>query len=196
MTRARLARIALLALVACGAPPRTPGDVVAVYFATLGRDPIRSLPLTTENFHRAHGLSIVTTSEARAWRGGAQLPDAAAPERVDRAQVAWLAIQNRADFARIAGELVATPLSTEEAGDVATVAVTVAPAHAPPFRQIFRLTREAPDSAWRIDGIEQSGVEPGSEAAAFVAHPSEAARRGIERRLRSPAQLPRRGGPR
>jgi hypothetical protein len=193
--RAGLAGFAALALAACGAQPLASGDVVAVYFASLGRDPMRSLPITTEAFHRAHGLALVTTSEARAWRGGAQLaakpsgPDGiAAPEPVDRAQVAWLAIQDRDEFARVASELVATPTDVQEAGDVATVTVTVAPARAEPFLQTFRLTREAPGSCWRIDAIAQSGVGPGNEVAAFVAHPTEPARRAIAERMRPALQ--------
>ncbi len=193
--RAGLAAIALLALVACGAQPRTPDAVVSAYFATLGRDPIRSLPLTTEAFHRAHGLSIVTTSEARAWRGGAELAakpsdphGIAAPERIDRAQVAWLAIQNRADFARVASGLVATQKDVQESDEVATVTVAVTHAQAAPFLQIFRLLRESPDSSWRIDAIDQSGVGPDNDVAAFVAHPTEQARRAIGLRVRPPVQ--------
>jgi hypothetical protein len=188
VTRAELAGVALLVLVACGTQPRTPGDVVAAYFATLGRDPIRSLALTTEAFHHAHGLSTVTTSEARDWRGGAEFTPTAEPERIDRAQVAWLAIQGRDDFARIASGLVATPVNSEVEGDTATMVVSIEPAHAPPFRQTFRLTREGSESPWRIVGIEQSGVEVASETAAFVAYPAESTRRAIQRRVRHPAQ--------
>ena len=194
MKRTGLAAFALLALAACGGQSRTPGDVVALYFASLGRDPMRSLPITTEAFHRAHGLGPVTTSEARAWRGGAQIakpsgPDRiAAPERVDRAQLAWLAIQNRGEFARVASELVATPKDVQDAGAIATVTVTVARGQAEPFLQSFRLIREAPASGWRIDAIAQSGVGPGNEVAAFVAHPTEPVRRAIAERVRPPAQ--------
>jgi len=185
--RAGLVAFAVLALAACGGQPRTPGDVVALYFASLGRDPMRSLPITTEAFHRAHGLGPVTTAEARAWRGGAQI-EIAAPERVDRAQLAWLAIQNRGEFARVASELVATPKDVQEAGEVATVTVTVARGRAEPFQQSFRLIREAPASGWRIDAITQSGVGPDNEVAAFVAHPTEPVRRAIAERVRPPAQ--------
>jgi hypothetical protein len=179
--RAAIAAIVVVTL-GCGAPAPAPGDVVARYFASLGRDPIRSLPLTTDAFHREHGLGIVTTSEARAWRGGE--PIAVAPSvRVDRAQVAWLAIQNRAEFARLVRELVVAPEDARVDGDLATVAVAVAPPQGPSFVQTFRLTRADPRSAWRIDAIEQSGVARDNELFAFVAHPTEPARRALERRV-------------
>lgn len=166
--RALRAAFAFVLLAACGAPPSTPSDVVAAYFADLGRDPIRMLPLTTDAYHSAHGLWIVASGEPR----------------VDRNQVAWLAIQNRADFEQLARGLVATPRDASEQGDVASVAVRVAPAKGPAFVQRFQLVRAGPTAAWRIDAVEQSGVDRGNAMAAFVAHPTEIARRALEQALR------------
>lgn len=180
--RAVLAAIALV-ISGCGAPTSAPGDVVARYFAIIGRDPIRSLPLTTDAFHREHGLGLVTTSEARAWRGGEQV-SVAPSVRVDRAQVAWLAIQNRAEFAQYASRLALAPHDVVQTGDAATIAVDVTPPKGPAFVQTFHLVRSEPDSAWRIDSIEQSGVTPENQVWAFVAHPSETARRAIEQRVK------------
>jgi len=182
--RALLAAFALLVFAACGAAPRTPIEVVGAYFADLGHDPIRSLALTTEGFHGAHGLSLVTKAEAHAWPAGAPSDAPTTPERVDRSQVAWLVIQNRAGFESIARGLVTTPGEVSEQGDVAAVAVTVAPAKGVPFVQRFQLVRAGPAAEWRIDSVEQSGVERGNAMAAFVAHPTESARRALERSLR------------
>jgi hypothetical protein len=185
LRRARGAALALVALAACGAPPRDPAAVVSAYFAALGRDPMRSLPITTDAFHRAHGLGLVTTSQARAWRGGAEV-HSVEHERVDRAQVAWLSIQGRGEFGRIARALSIHVGDVREAGDAAEVAVTVTPAQGRPFQQTFHLARADARAPWRIDAIEQSGVVPESAGAAFVAYPNEAARRAIERRVRPP----------
>jgi len=175
--RAAITTVALLVLGACSAPQTTPEEVVAHYFASLGRDPIRSLAITTDAFHRAHGLGIVTTSEARAWRAGAKVKPATA-DRIDHYQTAWLALQNRDQFTRAARGLVATPNGTEIGGALATVVVTVTPPQGTPFVQTFRLKRE--DEAWRVDGVEQSGVTRDNQISAFVAHPTEAARRALE----------------
>jgi hypothetical protein len=181
--RAAIAAVALLALGGCGAQPPAPADVVVRYFAIIGRDPMRSLPLTTDAFHREHGLGLVTTSEARAWRAGEQI--AVAPSvRVDRAQVAWLASQNRPEFARFASQLATAPRDLVQTGDAATIAVDVTPPKGPAFVQTFHLVRSGPDSAWRIDSVEQSGVTPENQVWAFVVHPSEAARRTIEQRVK------------
>jgi hypothetical protein len=181
--RAAIAAIALLAIGGCGAQAPAPGDVVARYFAIIGRDPMRSLPLTTDAFHREHGLGLVTTGEARAWRGGEQV--AVAPSvRVDRAQVAWLAIQNRAEFAQLASQLALAPRDVQQTGNAATLAVDVTPPKGPAFVQTFHLVRSDADSAWRIDSVEQSGVTPENQVWAFVVHPTEAARRAIGQRVR------------
>jgi hypothetical protein len=181
--RALLAVFALV-LATCSVAPRTPSDVVAAYFADLGHDPIRTLSLTTEAFHRAHGLSVVTTAAAQAWQAGAASEPVLTPERVDRSQVAWLAIQTRVEFERIARSLITTPGEVSEQGDLASVAVTIAPAKGPPFVQRFQLMREDPAAEWHIDAVEQSGVERGNAFAAFVAHPTESARRALEQTVR------------
>lgn len=181
--RAAITAIALLAIGGCGAQAPAPDDVVARYFAIIGRDPMRSLPLTTDAFHREHGLGLVTTGEPRALRGGQQV--AVTPTvRVDRAQVAWLAIQNRAEFAQLARQLTLAPRDVQQTGDAATIAVDVTPPKGPAFVQTFHLVRSDADSAWRIDSVEQSGVTPENQVWAFVVHPTEAARRAIEQRVR------------
>lgn len=183
MIRAAIAAIVLFVIGACGAQTPGPEDVVASYFASLGRDPIRSLPLTTDAFHRAHGIGLVTTSEAAAWRDGRQV-EVAASERIDKAQVAWLVIQNRSSFALLARGLVVMIEAAQVEGDRATVVVGVSPPQGAAFVQTFRLTREGADAAWRIDAIEQSGITRDNQMSAFVAHPTESARRALEASIR------------
>jgi len=189
--RAAIAAITLLAIGGCGAQTSAPGDVVARYFAIIGRDPMRSLPLTTDAFHREHGLGLVTTSDARAWLSGEQI--AVAPSvRVDRAQVAWLAIQNRTEFAQFASQLALAPRDAEQTGDAATIVVDVTPPKGPAFVQTFHLVRRNADSAWRIESVEQSGVTPENQIWAFVVHPTEATRLAIEQRLKPGGRTSRR----
>ncbi len=191
-----------LAAAACGAP-QTPAETVDRYFRFLARDPIRTLPLLSPTVHRAHGLHVVTTVEAAQWLegGGASGPAPAAsgaPGRLatrksdrpdatmalDRAQLAWLAVQPRPAFARLAKRLRVTRLGEERADDSSSVSVRVRIRDMPPFVQRFALTRRGPRAPWRIDAIEQEGVFAGNLLAAFVAYPTEATRLRLERSLR------------
>jgi len=169
-----------LALCAAGcARPASPTEVVAAYFAALGRDPIRTLPLLTPAFHEQHGLHAVTSAEARA--GGSGEAPRAGALAVDRFELGWLAVQSREGFRALRGLLAVTPVRDEITGDRAGVTVLVQAGAGPAFEQRFALAREAPGASWRIDSIEQSGVAPGAELAAFVAHPTEAERQRLER---------------
>jgi hypothetical protein len=175
--RALVAAFAALA-IGCGSPLATPSDVVRGYFDALARDPIRTLPLLTDAFHRRHALRVVTSADAE---GRPSEPTATALA-IDRHQLGWLAVQSRPELARLlAGE--ATQIDDDrERGDIASIAVRVAPREAPPFEQRFALVRSGPLGSWRIDAIEQSGVVPENEAAAFATYPNEAARRALAAR--------------
>jgi len=170
--RALLAALALL----CGCAPsqETPADVASAYFEALGSDPLRTLPLLTDTFHRRHGLRVATAADAQ--RGAAV--DAATPLALDRHQLGWLAIQSRPSLAQRVSELATQIGDTREDGARATVAVRVDPRDGPGFEQRFELVR-GDDGAWRIDAIEQLGVAPASAVAAFAAYPSEAGRRAL-----------------
>ena len=183
--------LALVALAACSDPaPTTPAEVVDAYFRHVGRDPIRTLPLLSPAFHAQHGLHVVTTAEARARQRRVLLPDVpaspdAAAARVplapDRLQLGWLALQRRPTFAARFESLRVEPIGEEVGAGVARVAVRVVPRGAPAFEQIFALSR-GDDRAWRIDGVAQRGLVDANRLDAYVAHPTEAARRALERR--------------
>jgi len=174
-------RAVLVALVcatcACSAPP----DFVAVtheYLLCIGRDPMRTLPLLTDGFHRRHGLHVATAAEARG-QGGAGPGDLA----LDRYQLGWLAVQSQPEMARVFGTTRRFMAGRSQAdGDRAWVALPIAPLDGPAFEQRFTLVRAGPDAPWRIDAIEQSGVVAENAAAAFAAYPNEAARRALAAR--------------
>lgn len=175
-----------LGLAACGTAEHTPAAVVESYFRCLARDPLRTLPLLTPEFHRRHALRVVTQAEAQAWVSRREAASPATPEpaepelSTDRFQLAWLSLQGRPEFARLARESAHSVLDVRESGDEAEVITRIEPRSAPPFEQRFRLLREAEGSAWRIDAVEQSGVESANATAAFVAYPNENARRALE----------------
>ncbi len=169
-------RAGLVALVcvasACSAPPDPAATVAHAYLVSVGRDPMRTLPLLTDAFHRRHGLHVATAGEAR---GQSRTPGDLA---VDRYQLGWLAAQSQPEMARGLGTTLAFGAGElHEEGDFAWIAVPIAPRDGPAFEQRFSLVRAGPDAPWRIDAIEQSGVVPANEAAAFAAYPNEAARR-------------------
>ena len=169
----------LLGAVGCGAPAATPIDVAQAYFRALARDPIRTLPLLTPEFHRRHGLRVATAADARAaaeHRAPAELPAALA---LDRQQLGWLVVQSRPEVAKIVAAFTTRLGDAHESGDTASVAMRVDPHEAPVFEQRFALVRDGTGAPWRIDAIEQVGVTPASAAAAFAAWPNEAARRAL-----------------
>jgi hypothetical protein len=148
--------------VACAGGARTPADVVGAYFRGVGRNPIATLPLTTDAFHERHGLQLAARSGAGA----------------DEARAAWLAVQSRPELLVMAQQLRTQVASATESGDTAVVLVQVATRAGIAFEQRFALVRDW-DGAWRIDAIEQSGVEEDDAIPAFVAYPNEAARRAL-----------------
>lgn len=169
MNRRALVVVALIAvaIAGCGATPNAPQDVVALYFRSLGRDPVRSAALVTPAFHARHGLRIQS-----AWTDTAS---AEQPFRLSGAELAWLGVQRRPEYFAYAPQL------TVSVGDVqsddglhAVVTSRVAGPGAPAFTQRFFLLRKQPDAEWLIDRIEQQDVVPANRTAAFVASPSRA----------------------
>jgi len=187
VTRSCVAVLTLLAL-ACGGAPDSPRGVVDAYFASLGRDPLRTLPLLSPAFHRQHDLHVVTTAEAlratsRRGTVGAN-PDPLPPQLApDRLQLAWLMLQVRPGFASELEAFAIEPRGEQTEGATVRVTVRVTPARGQAFDQIFSLTRDNA-GAWRIEGVEQRGVDPSNAIAAYVAHPTEAARKHLESSLR------------
>jgi hypothetical protein len=173
--RSRAARVlALLAVVGCGAAPDAPQDVVALYFRSLGRDPVRSAALVTPAFHASHGLRIKS-----AWTDGAS---EAQPFRLSGAELAWMGVQRRPEFFAYAPRLSVrvTEVRNDDA-EHAVVTTSVAGPGAPPFAQRFFLLRSGPGDPWRIDRIEQQELVAANKIAAFVANPSRADGRAMPR---------------
>jgi hypothetical protein len=171
-----------LLAIGCGAPgDETPTATVDAYFRDLARDPIRTLPLLTPGFHQQHGLGVVTAAEAQqlAHGGARNASDAIDAASVDRLQLGWLVVQSRDSFRAVRDRFIVTPGSATEDGANAVVLVHVQADGAAPFDQRFELSRGAADGAWRIESVEQQGVAAESLATAFVAHPSEIARRQL-----------------
>jgi hypothetical protein len=142
---------------------------------------MRTLSLLTQAFHVQHGLHVVSAAEARAL-GEMPRPrepaTAAADWSLDRLQMGWLEVQSRDGFRAMRDRLQVTLLDSIERGERASVVVRVQPRRGAAFEQRFELVR---DGAWRIDSVEQSGVAPDNELAAFVAHPTEGERQRLER---------------
>jgi hypothetical protein len=172
MRRAFVAVIALA--LGCAASHETPASVAQAYFDALESDPLRTLPLLTDEFHRRHGLRVATAADAQ--RGAAV--DPATPLALDRHQLGWLAILSRSGLAQRVSELATQIGDTRESGNRSTVAVRVDPRDGPGFEQRFELAR-GDDGIWRIDAIEQIGVARASATAAFAAYPNESARRAL-----------------
>jgi hypothetical protein len=124
---------------------------------------MRTLPITTDAFHRGHGLRLAARSGAGA----------------DEGRAAWLAVQSRRELITRARGLRTRIASADESGDTASVRVEVVPDRGARFEQRFALVRDGAAGAWRIDAIEQSGVGADNAAAAFVAYPSEVGRRRV-----------------
>jgi hypothetical protein len=163
------AAVVLLAgvLAACGAAPDAPQDVVALYFRSLGSDPVRSAALVTPAFHARHGLRIQS-----AWTDTAHATD---PFRLSSAELAWLGVQRRPEYLAYAPQL-SVAVTDVQGGDAqhAVVTTRVTAPGAPAFTQRFFLVRSTPGGAWSIDRIEQQGLVAANRIAAFVANPSRA----------------------
>lgn len=166
MTRPRVRGLFLAATLlgvgcASGAAP-TPTDVVGAYFRGIGRNPMATLPITTDAFHERHGLQLAARSGAGA----------------DEGRAAWLGIQSRPELMAEARELRTQVVSATQVGDTATVRMQVETRGDVAFEQRFALVRGA-DGGWRIDSIEQIGVAGDDAVPAFVAYPNETARRAL-----------------
>lgn len=160
--RAAIALACFLAL-ACGRGPATPDAAVERYFRALPRDPVRAYLLLDPAVHRAHGLRVPLSLALRPANGPPSLPGA---------QVGWLDLFKDPWLREQAGALAVEIDGVSATGDAASVRTRVRSAGVAGFEQVFRLRRDGSGASWRIVAIEQSGVGPGSESAAFAAAPS------------------------
>ena len=171
--------------IACGAPPPSAQETVQAYFHTLARDPLRNLDLLSPRFHRSHGLRPMTQAETERLLEDAEPLETPAeprdrPARVgssdeislDSARMAWLVVQMKPEYRRIASRLEPKWVHTKEAGDRAQVVVRVRGTRGPHFLQRFSLSRATPAAEWRIDRIVQQGVVAENLRSAVVAYPN------------------------
>lgn len=173
MRRLAFAGVLAFALVACG---RGPVETVDDYFRSLRDDPVRTLILTTEEFHERHGVRRVPPPRPGGGPG-AHAPKGAQEEAGEmraRAQLGWLLMIKMSTYRDLAGRLRVEHLSEALEGDRATVSTRVSAPGATPFLQTFRLRRSEWDGSWRIDEIVQDDVRIGSRAPAYAAYPSAA----------------------
>lgn len=184
MTRAALLLAACALALACGAPG-TPEETARAFLARVGRDPIGTLPLLSEDFHGRHALrhTMPGASETLLSRYAAPLPAEPAARRRElaAARLGWLILQ-RQETSRAHANVVGLE-RLEEAldGDRARVAFRIRLLDAPGFVQRFALVREGPGARWQIDAIEQEGVGAANVASAFALAPStELLRRAAE----------------
>ena len=184
MALKRIALAALALFAACAPAAQPPRDVVEAYFRTLGRDPVRTLRLVTPAFHEQHGVHVVTSAEAKRIQRESPASHAAAESiAIDRLELGWLIIQVRPRFAERLAEMQRTLLSEETLGDTSRIAVQLVPPAGRPFEQDFSLL-QGRDGRWRIDSISQRDVDATNGFEAFIAHPTDAARRRLEASLR------------
>ncbi len=187
-----------LAALACGAPPRGPVETVERYFDVLARDPMRTLALSSPEFHLSHGLAAWrredgSLSDSGSSPEGSQPPLPRQVEIEDR-RVGWINAQIAPHAVERVGELRVRVTGSEVAGDRARVTAEVRPLRGAAFVQRFELARDAgeagpgaPDAGrWRIVAIEQEGPVGGAwgHLARFAAYPNEALARSLPDRAR------------
>ncbi len=192
----RLLAVSALLCSACAQPEADPARVVTTYLRSLGGDPLRAIACVTATFPERTGLRLATSAEVLRWRErvreGAAAPAAPAPPATppspEEAQVSWLSVQVKPAFREALGRL-RWQVSGERRDDDrhATVTATIEPEAAPPFQQVFQLTRQDGSGPWRIDRVEQIGVGEANLAEAFVTNPTEELRRRLAERLGVPA---------
>lgn len=192
----RIVALVLAALLAGCARERAPDDVVRLYFASIGRDPIRAASLLTESFQLRHGLRHATSVQVADWKrrvhagehasSVSQRAAGSVARTRSEAEALWFATQIKDGYAQQAARLSVTPISTHTQDATAEVAVRISSPGVPSFVQRFFLAR-GPDARWRIDRIEQEGVTDASVADAFVAAPTDAMRRRLAAVLGVPA---------
>ena len=192
LLRASPVVLSLAACLACAPAPPDPVQVVERYFAWVGRDPVRVLPLLSDAYHRSHGLTVAKL-ENFSWghrtyidpeRATGANPDLAAVDAergIDGARFAWLMIQIAPNFQQLARQLEYQVVGSRVDGDRATVDVRIGRAIG--FRQRFELSRDPDVGRWRIDGATQEGVVRSTSYLAFIAMPAEPMMRYVSNAL-------------
>lgn len=170
--RRSIVALAALLCAACGPEARSPREAVQAYFASLREDPVRSLVLLEPELVSRAGFRITA--------GPLEGTEDPKLTRI-RAELAWLALVKMRQYRELAAGLAVevVPLSAVGPGGEAEVTARVAFLGAPPFFQRFTLVRERGLLGWRIRSIEQTGVAATAKLGAFVAAPTEAARREL-----------------
>ncbi len=183
MRRASVLVVLILVISAgCARLPATPTETVEAYFRNLKRDPSRNLPLLTPEFHDRHGISMAAVE---GWLWGDYLfmdpvereapIEALAPVDATRGrdawEFAWLQVQVEGRLRKAVMFLepeFRAPVALDDGRVEVQVKVRVEGSFG--FVQVFRLKQEGA-AGWRIDEIEQRGVQLRDVLIAFSAHP-------------------------
>jgi hypothetical protein len=197
MVAVRLGALALAGLLAlaCWRPPATPTDAVRAYFHALGEDPIRTLPLLTDDFHRHHGLRFEEAADSpfESAEAIAALRSMAGDEAEDpdyaltRARLGWVTAIAKSAFIERVPRFDIRYLSEEISADGtrAVVRVEVREFENPPVTLVYRLARDQERGGWLLDGIRIRGiVDHGTRLTAFLAAPDITGLRYVHRWLR------------
>jgi hypothetical protein len=181
----RTALVLVLAILGCGAPDHEPAETVRRYLDAMANDPIRTLTLVTDRFHRAHGLRFeaVRDQAFTAERSPAKRFDDETLE-LERARFGWLTILTKRFFAIQSERFSHTVAAEEIDGDRARVAVQVVGDSRPALEIRFQLVRERSGAPWRIDGVELPEIEQDDLGAAFLVAPNASLHRRIDARRR------------
>jgi len=168
-----LAVLVLCLVAACGEEPRTPQDTVALYLTRMGRDPMRVLPMLTDDFHRAHRMVFENTAELpwvvelkatpEAMRGDSDY-------QVERGRLGWLIAPSLVErvswlFPKL-DSLQLRWSGSDEEGDFARVRLEAFIPGEASADFVFTLRRRDADAPWRIDSAR---MVPGPPADARFA---------------------------
>ncbi len=168
-----LAVVALVGL-ACGAIPEESEDVVRLYFSTLGRDPIRNADLGSAALHESHHLRSPHPAPVQRPHDLLRAPTSL----LELQQMSWMNAQMAPWYQRYIPLLHFEITDRQQSENDAHVSARVSIEGRPPFTQHFTLSRPAGGS-WRIDRIEQEGVEAAAKTASFFTWPRESAWPGL-----------------
>jgi hypothetical protein len=161
------------------------------YFAYRAHDPIRAVVVTTPELQLAHGLSLVRILGVPFVPERGLAPEDERAVELSRARQASLELYNLLRWMAPVAEAIAPEvLERGEEGDTAHVRVRVSAAGPTPPRAVLgmgpwpfapfeqRFGLRHVDGAWRIAGIQQTGVSPANVVPAFAVDPTLA---GLDR---------------
>jgi hypothetical protein len=110
------------------------------------------------------------------------------PPTPEEERLAWLAVQGKPGFRTQLARLTWQIVDVQQAGDLrAIVKARIELPRGRSFEQVFQLVRASPGASWRIEQVEQVGVDENELPAAFVTNPTEATRERLAAHLGVPS---------